>query len=167
MSYARVRRQETKFSDVTAIGQSAEGVVAARRDEEDLHGAIRRHDFEFRLDKMPSHGIFPSKCSRIRPAFQARRRFLSNHPGGSRSNRPFRVLRGGPVSLDQQPVESEDQLRPRHFITVAFWGSLVGRGWSSSNAAARAKVAGLGVPVSRCIPCAVACPSLPTMSPST
>jgi hypothetical protein len=59
MSDAGVRRQETKFSDVTAIGQSAEGVVAARGDEDDLHGAIRRHDFEFRLDKMPSHGIFP------------------------------------------------------------------------------------------------------------
>jgi Winged helix-turn helix len=29
-----------------------------------IHGAIRRSDFEFRLDKMSSHGIFPSKCSR-------------------------------------------------------------------------------------------------------
>ena len=41
------RRLETKFSDVTAIGQSAEGIVAARGDEDDLHSAIRRHDFEF------------------------------------------------------------------------------------------------------------------------
>jgi hypothetical protein len=50
MSDAKVRRQETKFIDVTAIGQSAEGVVAVRGDEDGLHGAI--YDFEFQLDKM-------------------------------------------------------------------------------------------------------------------
>src|ERR1700683_4898811 len=81
MSDARVRRQETKFSDVTAIGQPPEGVVAARGDEDDLHGAIRRYDFEFRLTKMLGHGKTPLQCSPIRPAFQPRRLFLPNHPG--------------------------------------------------------------------------------------
>src|SRR5271169_2371676 len=74
MSDAGVRRQETKFNDVTAIGQSAEGIVAARGDEDDLHGAIRRYDFEFRLDRMLGHGISPSRLYRspITPAFQPR-----------------------------------------------------------------------------------------------
>ena len=83
MSYARVRRQETKFCDATAIGQSAEGVVAARGDEDDLHSAIRRYYFEVRLERMPSHRVFFSKCSRIKPVFQPRGRFLPNHLGRS------------------------------------------------------------------------------------
>jgi hypothetical protein len=91
MSDARVRRQETKFSDVTAIGQSAEGVVAARGDERDLHGAIRRYDFEFRLDKIPGHGKTPS-----------------NVPHQASVSTPDARCSGRPVSkLERQPLEKE------------------------------------------------------------
>src|SRR5450755_315347 len=72
MSDARGRRQETKFSDVTAIGRPAEGVVAPRGDEDDLHGAIRRYDFEFRLDKMLGHGSLHQASVSTPTSFLAR-----------------------------------------------------------------------------------------------
>jgi hypothetical protein len=163
MSYARVRRQETKFSDATAIGQSAEGVVAARGDEDDLHGAIRRYYFEFRLDRMPIHGIFHSKRPRIKPAFEPQRR-------------SYRIIQAVRASTDHSAFCVADQLastgsqskmritRGRGILCGGILRSITAVGVAH---AAPWVMAGVGVPVCEFRTTPVARPSLPTMSPST
>jgi hypothetical protein len=111
---------KTKFSDAAAIGQSAEGVVAARGDKEDLHSVIRRYYFEFRLERMPSHRVLPPNVPGLSQAFQPRRRFLTESSGPSALQQTIPRFAWRSASLDRQPVENEDQSRPWHFMTVAF-----------------------------------------------